>query len=128
MAAFLGRKVIFEWGNEEIPGVREKGINQNGEPVDLTSDDDDGWRKLHDEAGQNQLDVTISGVTKSNALRADWYAGTRTKAMTLTYPDGGVIAGEFFMASYNETGTYNGATTFEAAFQSTGAVTYTGYS
>lgn len=129
MAATLGRKILLEWEDEEIPGVREKGININGEPVDLTSDDDNGWRTLHDEAGQNQIDITVSGVTKSHALRADWFAGTRTKTLEITdSTNGGVIAGEFFLASYNETGTYNEAVTFEATFQSTGAVTYTGYS
>lgn len=124
----LGRNITFEWGDEEIPGVREKSIANAGEPVDVTSDEDNGWRKLLTESGQNQIDITVNGVTKSNALRADWYAGTRTKTLTITYPDGGAISGTFFMANFNETGPYNDATTFEATFQSSGEITYTNYS
>lgn len=129
MAAKLGRKLLLEWGGEEIPGVREKGINRNGEPVDISSDDDAGWRALLDEAGQNQVDISVSGVTKSHQLAADWHAGDRMKTLEITDTvSGAVISGEFYLASYNETGTYNGAITFEASFQSSGVVSYNNYS
>lgn len=129
MVEKLGRKLIVEWGGIEIPGCREKGVNRNGEPVDVTSDDDDGWRKLLDEAGQNQVDITVSGVAKDPALAADWHAGTRTRVLSVTDSvNGGEISGSFYLASYNETGTYNEAVTFEATFQSTGPVAFTGYS
>jgi predicted secreted protein len=129
MAAKLGRKVLLEWGGIEIPGVQEKGINRNGEAVDITSDDDDGWQRLHDEAGMNSVEITVSGVSKSEDLAADWHAGTRTKLLEITNSlTGSVLAGQFFMASYNETATHNEAVTFEATFQSTGTVTFTGYS
>lgn len=125
----LGRKIVLEWGDEEILGVREKGVSCAGEPVDLTSDEDNGWRTLlANEAGQNQIEISISGVVKSNALRADWFAGTRTKTATIRYPDGGEVSGTFFLASYNETGPYNDATTFEGTLQSSGEITYTNYS
>ena len=129
MAAKLGRKLLLEWGGEEIPGVREKGINRNGEPVDISSDDDNGWRSLLTEAGQNQVDVSVSGVTKSHQLAADWHAGTRTKTLEVTDTvSGATISGTFYLASYNETGTYNGAVTCEASFQPSGAVDYNNYS
>jgi predicted secreted protein len=97
--------------------------------VDITSDDDDGWQRLHDEAGMNSVEITVSGVSKSEDLAADWHAGTRTKLLEITNSlTGSVLAGQFFMASYNETATHNEAVTFEATFQSTGTVTFTGYS
>lgn len=125
MAAYAGRKVKLEWGGAEVPGVREKGVTLNGEAIDITSDDDDGWRELLDEAAENQVDISLSGVTKSKVLMTDWFAGNRTKAATLTYPDGEVISGTFRMSTYSETGTYNDATTFESTLQSTGVVTFT---
>lgn len=128
MDGHLGREVIFEWGGDEIPGVREKSIAINGEPVDVTADDNDGWRKLLTVAAENQVDITLSGVTKNAALKVDWFAGARTKAVTLEYPNGDVIAGEFYLANYSDTGPYNGAMTFEATLQSSGVVTYTPYS
>jgi predicted secreted protein len=125
----LGRKIAFTWGGSAINGVREKGIALAGEPVDLTSDESNGWRTLLEvnapgDAGQNQVDVSISGVVKVDTLRAAWF-GDRTKTATFTYPNGASISGEFFLASYNETGSYNDATTFEASLQSSGVVTYT---
>ena len=39
---------------------------------------------------QNAVTITVSGVDKAGVLRADMYAGTRTKAMTC-YPDGGEV-------------------------------------
>jgi TP901-1 family phage major tail protein len=129
MAAGVGRAITFTWGSdspaEEIPGVREKSIEISGEPIDISSDDSAGWRELLTVAGENQVTIGISGVTKNDALKVDWFAGTRTQTATITYEDGGVLTGQFFLASYSDTGTYNDANTFEADLQSTGVVTYT---
>lgn len=129
MAATLGRKILLEWNGYEVPGVQEKGINRNGEPIDITSDDDDGWQRMHDEIGVSNVEITVSGVSKSEALAADWFEGSRSRTLTLTNTvTGSEISGTFVMASFNETGTHNEAVTFEATFQSSGPVTFTGYS
>ena len=124
MPGKLGRDVALTWGAAEIPGARQKGVAFAGEPIDLTADEDNGWQALHTEAGQNAVTITVSGVDKAAVLRADMYAGTRTKEMTVSYPDGGEVSGMFFLATYNEGLPYNEAATFEATFQSTGPVTY----
>lgn len=120
----LGRKIIFTWNGETIDGVREKGIACAGEPINVSDDDSDGVRELLDEAGESTVDISLSGVLKSETLATDWMAGDRVGAVTMTYPNGRVISGDFFLASYNETGTYNDATTFEGALQNTGDVTF----
>src|SRR5262245_7532726 len=129
MAARIGRKIKFRWGTAtplaEIPGVREKGITLNGEGIDVTADDSTGWRELLAEPAENQVEISLSGVTKSHALKADWFGGTRTKQAEVEYDDGAKIAGTFFLSSYSETGVYNDAATFEATLLSTGPVTYT---
>lgn len=126
MAGIKGRQVIFEWGGDVIPGAREKSAALNGERIDVTSDEDNGWRTLMDDgAAENQVDLGINGVTKSTILRRDWFAGDRIKTGTLEYPDGGIISGEFHLVSYSEGMPYNGAVTFESTFQSSGVVTYT---
>ena len=132
MPSFKGRAIIFTWGDDggspvtpfQIPGVREKGIALNGEAIDISADDSGGWRELLDLPAENQIDLSISGVTREDQLKTDWFAGTRTKAVTITYPDGGIISGTFYMATFSETGPYNDATTFEAELQSTGIVTF----
>lgn len=129
MAASVGRTIQLAWGDTSPPaalaGVREKSVALNGEPIDVTNDDSDGWRELLEEPGENQVNISVSGITKDAALKTAWFSGERTNTLTLTYPDGGIITGSFFLATYTDTGPYNDATTFEAEFQSSGAPTYT---
>jgi predicted secreted protein len=129
MAAAVGRAVTFGWGEDspqdEVQGVREKSIELSGEPIDITSDDDNGWRALLSVPAENQVNISLSGVTKDKLLRDDWFAGTRTKTATITYPNGSIISGTFYLATYSETATYNEAVAFEAELQSSGTVSYT---
>ena len=133
MPSFKGRAIALTWGDDggdpatpqPIGGVREKSVALNGEAIDVSDDDSAGWRELLDVAGENQVDLSVSGLTKSDLLKQDWFAGNRTKVATLTYPDGGVLSATFYMANYTDTGPYNDATTFEAEFQSSGPATYT---
>lgn len=123
--AFKGRDVAMRWNSVLIPGVREKDLTLNGDAIDVTSDDSAGWRELMTVSAMDSVDLKLSGVTKDTTLRADWFGGTRTRPATFTYPDGGVVSGTFFLASYAEKGTYNDAVTFEATVSSSGVVTYT---
>lgn len=125
MTANAGRTIDLTWGGSPIPGVREKSVALAGEPIDITSDDSLGWRELlSDDPAENQVTISISGVTKSFALKQDWFANDRMQAVTITYPDGGVLTGNFYLASYTDTGPYNDATTFEAELQSSGPVAF----
>lgn len=125
MAARIGRKIKLRWNGAEIPGVREKGITLNGEAVDVTADDSNGWRELLADPAENQVEISLSGVTKTHTLKTDWFAGTRTRSAEIEYDDGSKITGTFYMSNHSETGTYNDAATFEATLQSTGVVTFT---
>lgn len=125
MTATVGRSVSFTWGGVVIAGIREKGIAVAGEPVDVTSDEDAGWRTLLTVPGQNEVNVSLGGVTKDKTLMTDYFAGTRTKEGVLTYPDGSVMTGTFYLSTYTDTGPYNDAMTFDAQLVSTGEVTFT---
>lgn len=120
MAASKGIDIGLTWGGVAVDGLREKGIECNGEGVDVTSDDDAGKRKLLTVSAQDEVNLSISGVTKSRLLLKDWMNGNRTKTCVITYPDGATITGDFYMASYTDTGPYNDAVTFEATLQSSG--------
>jgi len=109
-----------------IAGVRTKAVSINGEPIDITNDDSGQWRELLEDAGQVAVNMTVSGVAKNHTLLVEsLVVGDRTQSTIFVYTGGGKIAGQFFLASYAETGEYNGAVTFEAELQSHGAVTYT---
>ncbi len=118
----LGRKIILTVNGSVVAGVREKGLACAGEPINVSDDDANGIRQLLDEAGESTVDLSMSGVLKGDVLAAIWFSTTKIAALSLTYPNGRVISGDFFLASYNETGTYNDATTMEAAWNNTGEV------
>lgn len=126
-AGVVGRKVVLEWDNTLLSGVREKGIKLDGSAIDVTSDENDGWQELLTEAGENKMEISLSGVLKSDKLKNDWNAGNRTKIVTLTYPNGGEFAGTFFLANYSEKGTYKDGVTFEATLMSSGKPVWTPY-
>jgi TP901-1 family phage major tail protein len=134
MTAAVGRTITVYWGNESpqpaVAGIREKGITVSGEAVDITNDDSNGWRELLDAAQVNGVEISCSGVLLDDVLRADMVAGAsatgrRMQAATFEYPDGGTVAGTFYLQEYSETGNHDGEVTFEATFMSNGVVTYT---
>lgn len=127
MTAVAGRTLVLKWGSptpNTVAGVREKSVSLNGEPIDVTNDDDNGWRTLLSVSQQDEVNITVSGVTKDDVLRAAWF-GTRMDNAELVWPDGAKIEGTFVLASYTETGAYQDAITFEAELRSSGEVTYT---
>ncbi len=125
---FAGRKIVLTWGGAEIKGVREKGIKLDGTPIDVTSDEDNGWQTLLSYHGEKKVEISIAGVTKDPHLKADWFAGDTMKAVTITYPDGREMAGTFLMTNFSEKGPYKDATTFDATLMSSGRITFTPYS
>lgn len=126
MVAFAGRDIVLTWDGAEIPGVREKGFALGGDPINITDDDSNGRRELlADTPSVDEVNISISGVTKSRKLMQDWFARTRTKTATVTYPNGDILTGTFMLVSYTDTGPYEDATTFEAELQSSGEVTFT---
>jgi predicted secreted protein len=127
MSGFVGRRLLFSWKGTEILGVREKSVAFNGEPVNITSGENNGWQTLLNEAGENSIVVQVSGVTKSSILRRDWMQMLREGAVEIEWPDGTLLQMTAVMSTYTETGTYNDAATFEATFTSSGEPTFTPY-
>ena len=125
MVARIGRQTTISFG-ATLVGVRELGYEHSGEPIDITSGEDSGVRTLIDDAAaQDEVNISVSGIAKDDDLKTLIFAGTRTQATTVTYPDGATIAGNFFISSLSETEPYQDATTFEATLVSSGTVTYT---
>ena len=126
MAAFVGRTVVVEVNAATVAGARTKSFTIGNEPVDITSDDDNGFRSVLSVAGTKTLDMTIEGVTKDGALIALASGSSGLiEGVEITFPGVGTIAGDFFVASVEIGATYNEATTFSASLQSSGPYTYT---
>lgn len=125
MPASSGRELVLKRGTTVVAGVRTKAMAITRAGIDVTTDDDSGFRTMLGEPGQKELNVSVSGVTKDDVLRADAVNGATLQAYTLEFEDGSTVTGDFFLATYTETGTYNEAVTFEAEIQSSGTFTFT---
>lgn len=128
-AALSGRTVVVKRAGVAVAGARTKGITINGSPIDVTTDDDAGVRALLDVPGQVDVSISVSGLALNDTLRIESLNSTdRTQITQFIFGSGSpdrAFAGNFFLASYKETGEYQGSVTFEAEFQSAGTVTYT---
>jgi len=126
MAAANGRELKILKNNVAIAGVRTKTVAIAGEPIDITSDDDLGYRTMLAEAGTYSIDLTVEGVTKDAELRSVILTGGSLLLtdISIEYPDGSTIDGDFFLASVEDSGEYADALTFSASLQSSGAWTF----
>jgi predicted secreted protein len=121
MTAAIGRSYLVKKGATALAGVRTKSLSINHEPVDITTDDEDGFRTLLGAVGESSFELSVDGVSKDSTL-FDEALGSSTKLLTdvtIEHPNG-IISGDVFLASYEETGAYNDAITFSATFQSSG--------
>lgn len=123
MAEILGRNMVLSKSSTAIAGVRTRSFAVNNTPVDITSDDSSGWRELLVEPGDKSIEISVSGVATdtvllTNALSTSDISGSYSLAW-----DSNTLSGTFMVASFAQTGEYNGAVTFEATLQSSGAVT-----
>jgi predicted secreted protein len=131
----VGRTSFLYWGNESpqplVAGIRELGFNINGEAVDETNNDSDGWRTLLDAAGVNGVDIPIAGVLQNDTLLADAIngaaigAGLRMQAASLVRWNGSMLTGTWYLQGYSETGAHDGEITFQATLMSSGPIVYT---
>lgn len=127
MPANIGRNLKIRRGATVIAGIRTKGVSMAGDPVDITSDDDSGFRTLLAEEGQRSIDLSIEGVTKDNGLRSAMLSGSDLLLtdVDIEWPNGDTLTGNFFLSSLEENGTYNDAVTFSGSLQSSGTYTFT---
>lgn len=109
-----------------IAAIQTKNPTIAREPIDVTTDDDDGFRTLLATPGKKQIDLSFSGVTEDDVLLEAAAAGANVfERINLLYPSGATIEGDFFFNNLSITGETEGSTTFEGEMQSSGAWTYT---
>jgi len=129
---YNGRDFLIKTGSPTptaIAAVTTKSATRNREPVDVTTDDDDGNRRLLPMPGTRSLDVSVEGVVTANnwsTLRE--MADSDTFAdITIENPDGTTETADdgFFLTSLEWTGEQSGSVTFTASLQSSGPITIT---
>jgi TP901-1 family phage major tail protein len=132
MSAFVGRKAVLSFGSPlvAIAALRTKTMTLGNEVIDVTSDDDAGFRKLLDDPGTKTLDMTFEGITKDvvslNSLITLAMSGTEiVETFSILFPTIGTMAGPFALTSFEVGAPYNEGSTFTCSIQSAGTFTWT---
>lgn len=129
MAASAGRKVLFYWkeitDTEWTPatGVKEKSLSINNAAIDITTDDDDGWKtSLDDTSAQRDWSLEISGVKKDNQLIA---RALEEGSLDIYYrdPDKFHLTGRARITSCKESAAGEDPVTYDVSFEGSGEAT-----
>jgi len=127
MAGANGRALQIKWDSVTLVGVRTRGYTITNDYVDVTTDDDNGWRTLLSDPGLRSMEVTVGGISSDQVLIAEIMKASITgEPLTVELPTTtGTLAGDFLLSSFEQSGEHDGAVEFSATFMSDGAVTYT---
>ena len=116
-------------GFTTIAGLRTRQLAFNAETVDVTNAESAGrWRELLAGAGVRRAAISGAGVFKDDAsdarLRQVFFDGD-IRTYQVIVPDFGRIEGPFQVTSLEYRGDHAGEVTFDMAFESAGALTFT---
>jgi len=134
MAGAASRDLIINKNATALLGINAKSIAVAKEPIDITTDEDNGYRLLLDVAGTKTLDISFSGVTKDLIMRGIILteAGQMLTDIEVEFPPfgaqstGDTITGDFFFNGFTENGGgSDGAIEFDGTLQSSGPWVYT---
>ena len=134
MTGAASRDLLVEKNDVTLLGINSKSISIAKEPIDITTDEDNGYRTLLAQAGTKSLDISFSGVTKDTVLRA-LIMTEQSQLLTdisIQYPPygaqaaGDTITGDFYFNGFTENGGgSDGAIEFDGTLQSSGPWVYT---
>lgn len=129
MPALVGRRVTFAptGSGVAVTGMRTKSITIANEAIDITSDDDDGWKTLLDEdPAERSITMSVEGVTKDDRLieLATTGGSELISEYTLTFEGLGTFTGNFHIGTLELGAPYNDAVTFSCTISSSGPMVY----
>lgn len=111
-----------------IAGLRTTSWIVNGEDVDVTTKDDDGWQQRLSGAGVRSLSISATGVFQDSAAEEtvrQWAFDQSINPFQLTFENGDRLECQFQISTYERTGDHDAAETYTLALTSHGTPTYT---
>tara|TARA_R110000782_G_scaffold23618_1_gene61643 strand:- start:46 stop:492 length:447 start_codon:yes stop_codon:yes gene_type:complete len=127
------KNIIIKKGGHRWLGINSKSVKIEKQVIDITSDEDDGFRVLMAHSGSKTLEIAFSGITKDLQIRNLIYSSGSTlhENISIEYPIyssetiGAVIYGVFSFGSLKETGASpNGTINFSGVLKSSGIWNY----
>ena len=128
MAGHNGRDLVIDWDSVQLVGVRTRTFSITNDYVDVTTDDDSGWRTLLADPGLRSVETTVGGICSDQVLIAEiMKANISGEPLEIELPTatGAKLDGTFLVSNFEGSAEHDGAYEFSATFMSTGAVTYT---
>ena len=130
MAGFNGRALTIDWSATTLAGVRTRGLSITNDYVDVTTDDDSGWRTLLADPGLRSVEVTVGGITTDEVMLAEiMQANIASTVLVVNLPSSelvpGDLTGQFLISGFETNGDHDGEVEFSLTLMSTGAVVYT---
>jgi TP901-1 family phage major tail protein len=133
MSAEKGSAFLLKVGDGGAPpvfatvaGMRTTQMSVNGEAVNVTSKDSEGWRQLLSGAGVRSVSVSGSGIFTGSAaeirIKANALAGL-IDDYELSFESGERLRGKFLLTRLDYAGDHGGERTYALNLESSGAVT-----
>ena len=110
-----------------VAGLRTTTWTVNGEDVDVTTKDDNGWQQRLAGAGVRSIAVSANGIFQDSAAEEvvrGWAFDQSINWFQLTFENGDRLESQFQISNYERTGDHDGAETYSLTLASHGAPNY----
>jgi TP901-1 family phage major tail protein len=111
-----------------IAGLRTNTWTVNGEDVDVTTKDDDGWQQRLSGAGVRSISISATGIFQDSAIEEtvrQWAFDQTINWFQITFESGDTLECQFQISNYERTGDFDGAEQYSLTLNSHGTPTYT---
>jgi predicted secreted protein len=115
--SWVGRRLIIRKDGVAIAGARAKSVRFNNDPIDVTYEEEDGFRHFLDVLDTREVVIGIDGVL--SAPHVEQLIRPKIEGelidVEIEFPDESLIAGDAYIQSLQITGEYRNAVTFSAS-------------
>jgi len=104
-----------------VGGIQSNGLTINGDPVDITTQDEAPYRELLGDTGMRSMSISGSGIFKDDAgmnTIEDLSNSGEIQDFLFTFANGDTYQGRFQVTSYEYTGGHVEAQTFSISLES----------
>lgn len=121
MAATIGRAGSITYNSTTLVGIQSVSYTAENTLIEITDNDSSGFREYLTTAGDKSIDVQITGIAKDTIIQNKALDGTIAFAdVTVNFPDGTTVTGDFILGDFSGEQAYNDATKFSATLKSNG--------
>ena len=110
-----------------IAGLRTNTWTVNGEDVDVTTKDDNGWQQRLSGAGVRSIAIAATGIFQDSAVEEtvrQWAFDQTINWFQITFENGDTLECRFQISNYERGGDHDGAETYSLTLNSHGTPNY----